>query len=615
MLDIRGNDVAFDPSDGQIVYVADFLGGVFKSEDSGASWTRISEQSIRQIWIDPYESEHLICYAGSDGMYASHDGGYSWKLLVHGDLNPRWMEFGKTRNTVYLIRFSGGREILFKSEDGGSSWEVINKDLDFRKLTVFRGNVEELYCTTRDYDLTNIYRSVDGGHNWSPVNVKPYVEYKLVAVDPCDSDHLIAYCQSGMHTSYDRGLTWSLPGSNFPGVWLNYVQVSPLVEGMILVCTWDFNIMRTMNFGKTWEFTNFPKHESGGAPIEFSRFDPNIVYHSGNGCQLYRSDNGGMDWHVISPPDFPCPYFLKASPLEPGLILAGGYEGIIMRSTDWGETWEEVFNQHNIFLVIEDIEFVPNNPTVVYAGKSNWASNKVKLLKSTDSGATWNVVSELPTIYFRDMAISYTDPEVIYVSDGGKLLRSLNQGKDWEKFGIEWKVYNHCVTSPRHSSWVWAQGWFSSDYCETWRDINLPKTYPEVLYITNMIMGADDNPYIYFATKNDGLWTHFDDMAPRIELAGTYYQRSDLSIIFNAWTTDVSGLEDIVSVEILYEGTPTGLFLSDDGTCGDTIANDGLFTLEIPLDENCSALNVPFSIVATDKQGMSSGNWSTINVK
>ncbi len=255
----------------------------------------------------------------------------------------------------------------------------------------------------------------------------------------------------------------------------------------------------------------------------------------------------------------------------------------------------------------------------MYAGKRNYINDKVKLLKSTDSGATWHVVSELPTIYFLDMAISASDPEVIYVSTS-HLLRSVDHGYSWDEIGADIDLQTEfCLTSSRHSNWVWADLSFLSlsiDFGKTWRRKWAPSPYQgyTVTMDSNPIMGPDWAPYLFFASSVDGVWIHAEDLKPQIMLAGTHQKVKDneSSLVFNAWITDVSGPENIAEVEILYQGQETGLKLYDNGDHGDLTPNDGLFTLEIPIQVNSPIINVPYSIKATDINGMSAQNWPAL---
>ena len=59
------------------------------------------------------------------------------------------------------------------------------------------------------------------------------------------------------------------------------------------------------------------------------------------------------------------------------------------------------------------------------------------LIKSTDGGRTWELVSKVldPAVDFHAMAISKSDPQVIigFDSEGRGLFRTADRGKNWDK--------------------------------------------------------------------------------------------------------------------------------------------------------------------------------------
>ena len=82
-----------------------------------------------------------------------------------------------------------------------------------------------------------------------------------------------------------------------------------------------------------------------------------------------------------------------------------------------------------------------------------------------------------------------------------------------------------------------------------------------------------------------------------------------------AYVTDANGLSDIDRVEVLYQGAPTGFLLVDDGTGGDGVAADSLFTLETSIWPGLPAGQHIVEIAATDSAGLESVHWPYVEVK
>jgi photosystem II stability/assembly factor-like uncharacterized protein len=81
---------------------------------------------------------------------------------------------------------------------------------------------------------------------------------------------------------------------------------------------------------------------------------------------------------------------LAISPQDPNVVLAGSSSGGIWRSIDAGATFTPV-SDHHADLSIGAIAFAPSDPSIAYAvSGSDFLGTGV--LKSTDSGATWQVV-------------------------------------------------------------------------------------------------------------------------------------------------------------------------------------------------------------------------------
>ncbi|HUT04277.1 MAG TPA: choice-of-anchor X domain-containing protein, partial [bacterium] len=68
------------------------------------------------------------------------------------------------------------------------------------------------------------------------------------------------------------------------------------------------------------------------------------------------------------------------------------------------------------------------------------------------------------------------------------------------------------------------------------------------------------------------------------------------------------------SVQLFYNGLPSGLFLVDDGTSGDAVAKDSLFTLQAGIEPGMPAGQHRVSLVAVDAAGLKSVEWPYVEV-
>ena len=602
-------------------------GSLFRSMDSGFTWDVVTtDHYIGKFTLDPFNENRLLATTSEGpndhGLYESTDDGVTWNLIGFDGEVIRSIEFGRTPGTIYLVKYYDAA--IWKSSDNGTTWSILTDSFasDILDFDVTGTTTEELFVTIEDYGAafeSNIWKSNDGGVTWANVPSRwAYLLYDKVAIDPSNSNRFIGYQKwFGMHFTWDAGATWTQSGSEFPGIALQHIGVSPVREGLIHVQTKDGYNLCSLDSGLTWEFTHFKNEFSLGFGFAFSMNNDQCVYWiSGDsiisGCKLHKSQNGGLDWQDITPAGFIWVSSIAVHPNNDSVLLCGSQRGVLIQSVDSGQNWTEVYNASDSAVFILFIRFKPLDPTVVYAGTYNSNTSEVKLLKSTDSGATWVEVSRIPTIYLRDLAVSHTEPEVIYVSDGSRLLRSKDQGANWDLPGAYRSIdSDRCLTSFHHGSWVWSLGyivfWFSGDYGETWRNVPMPSVYGESFGEEANMWMSDSSFFV--ATRYDGLWTHVDDMPPVIMMAGSNYDAEASMLHFNAWVSDVKGPGDIDTVEILYEGNELGVRLYDDGTHGDSSAHDGLFSLSIPADVTDPIINVPYSLIAKDKNGLVSRGW------
>src|SRR5438270_9405972 len=139
-------DLAVDPRDARVWYIATAGGGVWKTTNSGTTFTPIFDKeksfSIGCVTVDPRDS--LVVWVGSgennsqrsvsmgDGVYKSIDGGKSWKNvgLEKSEHISKIVVDPRDSNVVYVaaqgpLWAPGGDRGLYKSTDGGKTWKAV----------------------------------------------------------------------------------------------------------------------------------------------------------------------------------------------------------------------------------------------------------------------------------------------------------------------------------------------------------------------------------------------------------------------------------------------------------------------------------------------------------
>ena len=110
-----------------LVYAAT-IGGLLKSMDAGNSWSLLTYDEVRAIAVDPFNQNHLLIGVQGAGIYSSTDAGTTFSLSISGldSVDVTAIAFNPTaQNVVYAglnSNESGNWGGIFKSTDGGSTW-------------------------------------------------------------------------------------------------------------------------------------------------------------------------------------------------------------------------------------------------------------------------------------------------------------------------------------------------------------------------------------------------------------------------------------------------------------------------------------------------------------
>ncbi len=144
--------------------------------------------------------------------------------------------------------------------------------------------------------------------------------------------------------------------------------------------------------------------------------------------KIWRTTNGGDDWTAVHTgnENISLEEVRWASSQVAVAVGLGqdGSKGLILRSTDGGQSWSQVSN--SIASIFTDVFFVNENVGYLCGGNT-------RILKTTNGGASWTSQfsdnqSDLFSIHFINEKEGYTAGGV---GGTGRLLRTTNGGSDW----------------------------------------------------------------------------------------------------------------------------------------------------------------------------------------
>ena len=337
----RISDVAIDPIKPNTWYVAAGSGNLWKTTNSGTTWTPIFENygsySIGCVTIDP--SNRNVIWVGSgedvggrhvgygDGVYRSLDAGKSFKNmgLKNTEHIARILVDPRDAKVVYVaaqgpLWSPGGERGLYKSTDGGSSWTQILSKGPYTGVTdvIFDPrNPDVLFAATHQrhrtvWSLVNggpesgIFKSTDGGQHWRELT-------------------------SGL-PSEDKGKIGIAVSPLKPNVVYATIELAGRTGGLLEIRGWrrelgqDERLCQRRGPGRT------TIKKSGADP---HRFD--VVYHAN--VRMGRTEDGGKTWAVVeSPWKHVDNHAVGFHPTDPDFLLVG-CDGGVYRSYDYAKTF------------------------------------------------------------------------------------------------------------------------------------------------------------------------------------------------------------------------------------------------------------------------------------
>jgi photosystem II stability/assembly factor-like uncharacterized protein len=286
-------------------------------------------------------------------------------------------------------------------------------------------------------------------------------------------------------TSDGKREAWDVSGPHFGGWEIYHVKGSPADPNRIYASqsTGWFGqvIQRSDDGGATWEPVGNQFQYDGETgthqwydgtphPWEFARVwhlepsltDPDTVLAGVEDAALFRSTDGGQNWHELAGlrghgsgsswqpgAGGMCLHTIIVDPSDPERIFVAISAAGVFRTDDGGETWRPVNRglhsegipdgDAEVGHCVHNLAMHPSRPQVLYMQK-HW-----DVMRSDDGAESWSEVSgDLPSDFGFAIDVHAHEPETIYVvpikSDSehyppdGKLrvYRSRTGGNEWE---------------------------------------------------------------------------------------------------------------------------------------------------------------------------------------
>ncbi|MFT7612941.1 MAG: photosystem II stability/assembly factor-like uncharacterized protein [Parvicellaceae bacterium] len=604
----RINCVAEEPGNSSTIYVGSPAGGIWKSIDSGISWTPladdfismgvssivISAQNTNTIYIATGDSDGSDTY--SIGVLKSTDGGLTWNTTGLSYLTTESKSIYKllihpTNDQMLWAATDNG---FYKSIDGGNNW-VQKSNYAIRDIELNPDNPNTIFASAR-----SVFYSHDAGETFASASGLPstsLVSRMVIAVTEHDSNYVYALAANdinngllGVYQSIDGGATYNLKfdtlnllgysedGDDTGGQsWYDLaIACSHTNKNRIIVG--GINAWRSNDGG---DFFTIVSHWVHPSSIGYTHADIHTLdyigsrLYCGSDGGIFRSFNSGTTWSDLSAGlEIGQFYKLGITEQNPDLIIGGLQDNgtFIKKSTGW----EHIRGGDGMEAIID-----PTNDSVWYTSYQYGSLNK-----TVDGGANFFGISDSITeggAWVTPYAINPVNTDILYAGYGS-IWKTTDGGLDWEKVSPYLFTVRHIEVSSSNPDVVYVSSYDdiyrTTDAGATWNDVtsNLPSgpsisgftispTNSEVVFITYSSYFSGDK--VFVTSDGGATWSNISGNLPNIPINcieyetgsaagiyigtdnGIYYKDSNLIY----WQTFDGGLPNVIINELAINST------------------------------------------------------------
>lgn len=292
----RTTAMAFHPTNTAIFYVGTAMGGIWKTEDGGQTYTPLGDElpflAVSSIIVradNPNTiyiavSDHLWYGPGGIGVYRSTDGGLNWEATaltfdLAQDIRIYWMEASPNNPNKIFVATQDG---LYKTTDGFSTVERVH-ELSTYHIRFKPNDPNTLYLGGSNGEF---FKSTNGGIDFTLIDDVGSAEV-FIAVSPFATERVYIRAGNKIFQSYNSGNSFNenpkiLPENNSVFIF-NPTNPDILIGGNV-------DIYRSDNDGQSFYpisnwlgNNNLPLIHVDQRNVFTNPLEPNFVYFCNDG--------------------------------------------------------------------------------------------------------------------------------------------------------------------------------------------------------------------------------------------------------------------------------------------------------------------------------------------
>ena len=324
----RTRALIIDPATPATMYAGGVAGGVWKTTNAGGNWAPLDDLmdnlAVTTLAFEGQGSGAIntsVIYAGTGEGYFNGDAVQGAGIFKSTDAGATWAQLASTNTGNFLFvnklvaspndpqtLYAATRTGVFKTVDAGTTWSVVlgNTGSGGASDTVqstFVGmtdieirtdlGTDTLIASNGSFLGDGIYRSLNAGATWARVHTNANIGRSDLAIAPSNQNVMYALTANSasdhrllnVFRSNDGGATWSpqITGG-FDQTNPNWLLLSNPIIANLSSCFASSNSLLSQGW-----YDNI---------IAVAPHDEDIVF--AGGVDLFRSDNGGANWGIIS---------------------------------------------------------------------------------------------------------------------------------------------------------------------------------------------------------------------------------------------------------------------------------------------------------------------------
>jgi len=221
-----GMDCMISPTDANVAFGTVQFGEMYKTSNAGSTIKYVSNPS-KGNWITPlamHPRSHDTIYAGWNGVWRSNNSGTSWTKISGTAISANIEALALSPSNVNYIYASVG-STLYRTSNAGISWTSVTVPAPITSICVSPNSPQKIWITCNN-TVSKVFTSTNMGTNLTDLSSGlPNMSARSVVVDDKSWEGIYVGMNIGVYYRDNISKTWVLHGTSLPFVAINEVEI------------------------------------------------------------------------------------------------------------------------------------------------------------------------------------------------------------------------------------------------------------------------------------------------------------------------------------------------------------------------------------------------------